>query len=509
MTTVVPHRQGPQAASFSMDVEEESKHKKDLVVVGGRRNENPFLRLDDAVQLYILTFNDAHGVWSFAWTNQEHRRRILGATFLFQELFARKWPVRLPRPITTITTTATAAATTTTEEALNYPFYLRLVPDDCPTHIDERLFVPAHCQNLSRRFRPHYYSPSFRLDNNNNNNNTTLQQPQEAEVQQQQQQQLVRVSRILHRGAVGSENHCVRSVAPFPRPTRNRVSLLHQRLRPFCLAHLHKDDKTTDFSPRLIAYYEVTIHDDNEDDHNEDDNHSQSDDCVAVGISDARFKRLMHRHMPGWDLHSFGYHGDDGGLYHRSGQLVRQSFPLFGRGDTVGCGVDYINNGIFFTLNGQFLGYAWTHQSVLLDRSWSPTVGIDTHAPVSCNFGLVRPFVFDLSSLLRQSNRTVVLHGGALVRDPLLSPQEHVVQLTLNDGNTKKYSRFDERGIPTHWFDGEPLQQYQRTMAESEFQRQEQLYLHYVGLQEENRLQQEQEQKERRATPTPNTRMEL
>uniref|UniRef100_A0A6U1NJH6 B30.2/SPRY domain-containing protein n=1 Tax=Cyclophora tenuis TaxID=216820 RepID=A0A6U1NJH6_CYCTE len=202
----------------------------------------------------------------------------------------------------------------------------------------------------------------------------------------------------------------------------------------------------------------------------------------------------MHRHMPGWDIHSFGYHGDDGGLYHRVGQMVRQSFPLFGAGDTVGCGVDYTNNGIFFTLNGRWLGYAWTGMTVLLEHEWGPTVGIDTHSPVSCNFGHdpAQPFRFELSSFLQQS-RFVVEEGGVLVRDKLLTPQEHVLRLTLNDNVTKKYSRFDPEGMPTHWFDGEPLQKYQQVMAEQEFQQQQERYDHFLEQQKRQKLRQQQQ----------------
>lgn len=69
--------------------------------------------------------------------------------------------------------------------------------------------------------------------------------------------------------------------------------------------------------------------------------------------------------FPGWPARenaprakSYGYHGDDGGLYVYSaaeGQPVGYGFE-YGPGDTVGCGVDFVEDEIFFTLNGERVG---------------------------------------------------------------------------------------------------------------------------------------------------------
>ena len=74
-------------------------------------------------------------------------------------------------------------------------------------------------------------------------------------------------------------------------------------------------------TPRLVAYYEVTILSDNrsgkvEDEQGIDDN---LDDCIAVGIATYSFNYL--RKMPGWDQYSYGYHSDDGGIFHAKGKI--------------------------------------------------------------------------------------------------------------------------------------------------------------------------------------------
>ena len=58
--------------------------------------------------------------------------------------------------------------------------------------------------------------------------------------------------------------------------------------------------------------------------------------CVAVGISLNNWEG--HGKMPGWDIYSYGYHGDDGGLFHRNGDIIRLYGPKYDEGDTVGCG---------------------------------------------------------------------------------------------------------------------------------------------------------------------------
>jgi hypothetical protein len=164
-------------------------------------------------------------------------------------------------------------------------------------------------------------------------------------------------------------------------------------------------------TPRFISYYEVNILKMNEDDNDEDNNantaplmrtslrpiNNNNNDCVAVGLATESFR--VHSRMPGWDRQSFGYHGDDGGIFHSSGGMLKSYGPKFGPGDTVGCGIDYISKGIFYTLNGKFLGYAFKDiDSSVLQTDLYPVVGLDTNCPIHVNFGTDNEaFQFDLS----------------------------------------------------------------------------------------------------------------
>jgi len=61
--------------------------------------------------------------------------------------------------------------------------------------------------------------------------------------------------------------------------------------------------------------------------------------------------------LPGWrDLGSIAYHGDDGKLFGSGDGDEPPYGPTYTAGDVVGCGVDFVNDRIFFTKNGEFLG---------------------------------------------------------------------------------------------------------------------------------------------------------
>jgi hypothetical protein len=195
----------------------------------------------------------------------------------------------------------------------------------------------------------------------------------------------------------------------------------HCSWRPFVAPFCGKDH-SIHLTPRLVAYFEVSIlaSDDKADDTPQghfDLNDSlrqrhhlpPSSECVAIGLATEDFS--LHTRMPGWDHLSYGYHGDDGGLFHAKGTMIRPCGPKYGVGDTVGCGIDYVKRGIFFTYNGQFLGYAFENMEPNdLDRNLYPVVGMDTHCPVECNFGVDRPFKYDLQKMVEE-HRSVVIQA--------------------------------------------------------------------------------------------------
>ncbi|KAL3902206.1 MAG: hypothetical protein SGPRY_012176, partial [Prymnesium sp.] len=117
-------------------------------------------------------------------------------------------------------------------------------------------------------------------------------------------------------------------------------------------------------------------------------------DCVAIGLASSDFP--LHGRQPGWDSHSFGYHSDDGRLFHGSGTRTRAAWPCFKSGDVVGCGVSLITLQIFYTLNGHFLGVPFKASKCHLPLY--PVVGIDSHVEISLNLGQ-QPFMFNLDLL--------------------------------------------------------------------------------------------------------------
>lgn len=192
---------------------------------------------------------------------------------------------------------------------------------------------------------------------------------------------------------------------------------------PFIDQSINATTTTVNVTPRFVSYFEVSIlklkDDNNNDDTISSDIRTQTqrrspthrtsyNDCVAVGVATKAFQ--YQSRMPGWDKQSYGYHGDDGGIFHSSGEMLKPFGPKYGPGDTVGCGIDYVSKGIFYTLNGEFLGYAWKRISDdMLQNDLFPTVGIDTNSPIHVNFGSADSgaFQFDLSKFIKKDEKSI------------------------------------------------------------------------------------------------------
>ncbi|XP_047000960.1 ran-binding protein 9 [Schistocerca americana] len=118
------------------------------------------------------------------------------------------------------------------------------------------------------------------------------------------------------------------------------------------------------------------------------------DGYMGIGLS---AQGVNMNRLPGWDKHSYGYHGDDGHSFCSSG--TGQPYgPTFTTGDVIGCGVNLVDNTCFYTKNGHNLGVAFTD----LPPNLYPTVGLQTPGEVvDANFGQ-SPFVFDIEDMMRE-----------------------------------------------------------------------------------------------------------
>jgi hypothetical protein len=227
-------------------------------------------------------------------------------------------------------------------------------------------------------------------------------------------------------GIVGEENRSVRATIPFPKIYDAKYSSIIKsfidiifcryrqhlssftnifcKYRPFVVPFLDKLNNIN-ISKRFEAYYEVEItrglgkaislSQFNLNLYAPVENDAEYrvaglPDCVAIGLASSTF--CAHTRFPGWDSESYGYHGDDGGIFHGQGNKVAEFGPSFGVGDTIGCGINYRKQTIFFTLNGVYLGDAFSG----IKGEFFPTVGIDAAVNINFNFGRA-PFVFDLA----------------------------------------------------------------------------------------------------------------
>lgn len=249
------------------------------------------------------------------------------------------------------------------------------------------------------------------------------------------QQIQLRGTQVSFDGKVGEDSRSVRSITPFPKvlPVLRDVchfslftnSVFCRQLEEhnttisngyFSCPYVGKDS-LINVGIRSIAYYEVEIEkrfdrarssnvgvnldDLNNSDTRENDVLIQGDaindeftdnllpEVIAIGLSSSNFSADYR--LPGWDFESYGYHGDDGMIYHGHGRQIAEFGPKFGIGDIVGCGIRYDSRSVFFTLNGKYLGDAFTISA----GEWYPTVGIDSRANITFNF--TGPFKFDIN----------------------------------------------------------------------------------------------------------------
>jgi len=129
------------------------------------------------------------------------------------------------------------------------------------------------------------------------------------------------------------------------------------------------------------------------------------DGYMGVGLC---AKSVDMNRLPGWDKHSYGYHGDDGHKFCSSGQGQAYG-PTFTTGDVIGCGINLIDGSCFYTKNGHHLGIAFKD----LPPNLYPTVGLQTPGEmIDANFGQ-EPFLYDVEGEMIELRRRT----RCLIRD--------------------------------------------------------------------------------------------
>ena len=149
-----------------------------------------------------------------------------------------------------------------------------------------------------------------------------------------------------------------------------------------------------------------------------------------IGIGFCQQQSMSLARLPGWEANSWAYHGDDGHCFEGTG-TGRVFGPVFGTGDTVGCGINFINGQVFFTKNGIMLGCPFkpihglaintqakaTNGQITSNQSAAPsgnqlalypTIGMRTPGEsIVTNFG-DQPFLFDINSYVLWEKQKVL-----------------------------------------------------------------------------------------------------
>ncbi|KAL0095917.1 hypothetical protein J3Q64DRAFT_1843534 [Phycomyces blakesleeanus] len=138
--------------------------------------------------------------------------------------------------------------------------------------------------------------------------------------------------------------------------------------------------------------------------------------------------------LPGWEVHSWGYHGDDGHIF--SGPETSKNYgPTFGTGDIIGCGVDFRDMTAFYTKNGVHLGTAFKN---ITGNILYPFVGFKTKGErIRANFGN-QPYKYDIHQYI-ESER--IQMQEIVYRTTPVRPHPHPnpnLNLNLNMSSSQK-----------------------------------------------------------------------
>lgn len=164
--------------------------------------------------------------------------------------------------------------------------------------------------------------------------------------------------------------------------------------------------------------------------------HRGRDGYLSLGLMTARspLDKLV-----GWETESLGYHGDDGFLFRGNSGQGDEFGPEWGQDDTVGCGVDFVDQRAFFVKNGVLVNYCDLPK--VGGAPWYPAMGLRTPGErLKLNF--LGPFEYDiLAHLSRKSYK--LAHAVSLshaVTEPQV--QDLVLLYLLYHGYEESFFRY-------------------------------------------------------------------
>ncbi|KAI9248222.1 hypothetical protein BDA99DRAFT_230887 [Phascolomyces articulosus] len=211
------------------------------------------------------------------------------------------------------------------------------------------------------------------------------------------------------------------------------------------------------FRPQCgIFYYEVEIISKGLDGH--------------IGIGFCWSSNSLDR-LPGWEEHSWGYHGDDGHLF--SGPGTSQPYgPKFGTGDIIGCGFDFRTMSSFYTKNGVYLGIAFEN---VTGRSIFPFVGFKTPGEkLRANFGQ-HDFKFDMMHYFKEEQQNTLNHILFHPSPSRYTKQNNVGSSNMNNKKRKEKHRSQLQPQKIHFPSSKSASQYHQQK-----QLQDQVVLDYL-----------------------------
>ncbi|TGJ78781.1 hypothetical protein E0Z10_g9986 [Xylaria hypoxylon] len=157
-------------------------------------------------------------------------------------------------------------------------------------------------------------------------------------------------------------------------------------------------------------------------------------------------KNVSLSRPPGWEVDSWGYHGDDGEIYSGGNVGKKYQETTFSAGDVIGCGVNFRTGQAFFTKNGHYLGPAFRD----IKGKLYPVVGIKKAGElVRVNFGQ-SPFVFKIDQEIEKEQGMIKQAISRTSIEKLVSPrmseteliQQLVLQFLQHDGYVETAREF-------------------------------------------------------------------